>query len=384
MFDLWTPTKAGLHKIKKPDGKIDILWWDGGGWYSVNRKRADMILSVTKDYPDLLMNNRLGGDYPGDWSTTEQYIPATGLDYDWETCMTMNDTWGYRSWDQNWKSTESLLRSLIDIVSKGGNYLLNVGPKADGTFPEASVERLKEIGKWMKVNSESIYGTSASPFENIPWGRCTKKDSGSGITQLYLHVFDWPKDGKLEVPRILNEIKGTFLLGDRNKVQRQVIIRGDKLIIDVPAVAPDQICSVIRLDIKGDPVVMNPPVIESEAEILFDKMEVTLKSNVAGVNIRYTLDGTVPAEQSSLFVKEAPIILTGNTTVKAAIFKGGERVSEVRESTFSKQVPQPAEQLKDLKQGLRYQYFEGVWSEVPDFSNYKSVEEGIVYFFDVS
>ena len=113
----------------------------------------------------------------------------------------MNDTWGYRSWDENWKSTESLLRNLIDIVSKGGNYLLNIGPKADGTIPEASVERLKEIGKWMKTNSESIYGTTASPFENIPWGRCTKKDAGNGITQLYLHVFDWPEDGKLEVPR---------------------------------------------------------------------------------------------------------------------------------------------------------------------------------------
>jgi alpha-L-fucosidase len=365
-------------------GKIDILWWDGGGWYSVNRKRADMILTVTNEYPDLLMNNRLGGDYSCDWSTPEQYIPSTGLDYDWETCMTMNDTWGYRSWDHNWKSAESLLKNLIDIVSKGGNYLLNIGPKADGTIPEASVERLKTIGKWMKVNSESIYGTTTSPFENIPWGRCTKKDAGNGTTQLFLHVFDWPEDGKLEVPRILNETEGAFLLGDANRIHRQVNIWGDKLIIDVPVEPPDQICSVVRLDIKGGPVVMNPPLIEAEAELLFDKMEVILKSNVPEVTIRYTLDGTIPNDQSTVFMKEAPIILTGNATVKAALFMDRERVSEVREKAFSRQVPQPSEEVKDLKQGLRYQYFEGVWSEVPNYSSLKSEEEGIVYFFDVS
>lgn len=365
-------------------GKIDILWWDGGGWYSVNRKRADMILEVTKDYPDLLMNNRLGGDYPCDWSTPEQYIPPTGLDYDWETCMTMNDTWGYRSWDDNWKSAESLLQNLIDIVSKGGNYLLNIGPKADGTIPEASVERLKTIGKWMSVNSESIYGTTASPFENIPWGRCTKKDTGNGTTQLYLHVFDWPENGKLEVPRIMNEIENACLLGDDSRSRLPVIISGDKLIINVPPEAPDRICSVVRLDIKGEPVVLNPPLIEAEAELIFDKIEVKLKSNVPGVTIRYTLDGTIPAEQSSQFVKETPVILTENTKVKAALFINGERVSEVREKIFSKKVPQPSEEVKDMKQGLRYQYFEGVWSEVPDYSILKSEDEGIVYFFDVS
>jgi len=104
---------------------------------------------------------------------------------DWETCMTMNDTWGYKSYDTNWKSTETLIRNLIDIASKGGNYLLNVGPKADGTFPKESIDRLKQIGAWMKVNGEAIYGTKASPLKPLAWGRCTKKDN-----TLYLSVFN--------------------------------------------------------------------------------------------------------------------------------------------------------------------------------------------------
>ena len=131
---------------------------------------------------------------------------------------------------------------------------------------------------------------------------------------------------------VLNEIEGAFLLGDENRIQRKVITRGDKLIIDVPAEAPDQICSVVRLDIKGDPVVMNPPLIEAEAELLFDKMEVILRSNIPEVMIRYTLDGTIPTEQSSLYSEGAPVILTGNTTVKAALFsKGNVSVKSGRE-----------------------------------------------------
>jgi len=98
--------------------------------------------------------------------------------------MTMNHTWGYRKSDHDWKSAETLIRNLIDVASKGGNYLLNVGPKPDGTFPEASIERLKAIGKWMDVNGESIYGTQASPFGPLPWGRCTNKEE-KGKTTLY-------------------------------------------------------------------------------------------------------------------------------------------------------------------------------------------------------
>ncbi len=371
-----------VEEILTNYGDIDILWWDGGGWYNVNRKRADMILAVTDKYPNLIMNNRLGGDYQCDLKTPEQHIPATGLDYDWETCMTMNDTWGYRSWDHDWKSADDLIFKLVDIVSKGGNFLLNIGPKADGTIPQASIDRLKTVGRWMSVNGESIYGATANPFENVSWGRCTKKRTDNGNTHLYLHIFDWPTDGRLEIPRIDNEILGACLLAGNKKCD--FAINGDRLVLDIPKLAPDSICSVIRLDIKGDPVVINPPHIEAETDILYDKMEVSLSTGVPGVEVHYTTNGDSPDKQSPLYKKGSPIIVEGNATIKAALFRDGERVSETREKVFKKEAPLPAIIVETPKPGLLYGYYEGMWSNVPDFDKLGPNKEGVAYFCDLS
>src|SRR6266850_7578149 len=188
-----------------------VLWFDGEwqDWWT-EEDGQDLYRYVRALKPDIIINNRVGKgrqgmaglsktdcEYSGDFGTPEQQIPANGLPgIDWESCMTMNTTWGFKFYDDKWKSSETIIRNLIDIASKGGNYLLNVGPTAEGLIPPPSVERLRDVGNWMKRNGESIYGTTASPFASqLSFGRATSKPG-----RVYLEVFDWPADGNLRVP----------------------------------------------------------------------------------------------------------------------------------------------------------------------------------------
>ena len=247
-----------------------ILWWDTPA--GMNEERAAKILELLKLKPGVIHNNRLfkmAGHMGvvdmqnleankhdplfGDTETPEQYIPPTGIgDRDFEVCRTMNDIGGAKKGDNSWKSTKVILHQLIDIASKGGNYLLNIGPKADGTVPEPSVERLEDIGKWMAVNSESIYGTHASPFPKLPWGRCTQKHSKEGTT-LYLQVFDWPKDGKLLVPGLENEVKSARLLANGGELKFEKTPSG--VLIHVPEKALDPNATVIKVEMTCAPKV---------------------------------------------------------------------------------------------------------------------------------
>jgi len=245
----------------------EVLWFDGEwpAWYTEQDGR-DMYAFLRKLKPQLIINNRVGkgrkgmegmnkGDreYVGDFGTPEQRIPATGLaGVDWESCMTMNKTWGYKSYDHAWKSPKTLIRNIVDIASKGGNYLLNVGPTAEGLIPQPSVERLAAIGKWVKVNGESIYGTQASPFAKTPWGRCTKKLQ-NGQTTLYLHVFDWPADGKLNVPGLKSKVTAAYLLAaGPDKGSLAVAGSAEGVVISVPRQMPDPICTVVVLKLAGE------------------------------------------------------------------------------------------------------------------------------------
>ena len=245
-----------VKEILTKYGKISVLWWDTP--YEMTKERADLLLPLLKLQPGIIHNNRLGGGYKGDTETPEQFVPATGYPgRDWETCMTMNDTWGFKSTDHNWKSSETLIRTLVDIASKGGNFLLNVGPTSLGDIPAPSVERLAAVGAWMKDNKSSIYATTASPFKKLPWGRCTKVLGKDGAT-LYLHVFDWPTDGKLLVPGLKSKVgSASLLVGGKKLASRNT---ADGVEIDVPAQAPDKVSSTIKLIVKGALDVEQPQV----------------------------------------------------------------------------------------------------------------------------
>ena len=254
-----------VREILENYGGLDILWWDTPR--GMTEEAATALKDVADQYPDMLQNNRLYRPWPGDFSTPEQHVPPTGLDYDWEVCMTMNTSWGYKHFDHNWKSSETLIRMLVDIASKGGNLLLNVGPTAEGEIPEPSVERLKAMGTWMDVNGESIYGTGASPFFKLPWGRCTKRVTRRG-TDLYLHIFQWPKSNLLTVPGIAGDIRKISLLADPSQKLSFSFFDGD-LLIELPEEMPDPVNTVVLVKMKGQPSIQsNMPSLEEGAILL--------------------------------------------------------------------------------------------------------------------
>ena len=237
-----------------------VLWFDGAWqeWWT-EEDGKDLYKFVRSLKPHIIINNRVGRGrqgmqgmnktdqtYAGDFGTPEQQIPANGLPgVDWESCMTMNTTWGFKYYDDKWKSPEVLIRNLIDIASKGGNYLLNVGPTAEGLIPSQSVERLSAMGAWMKVNGESIYGTSASPFATqLEFGRATSKPG-----KVYLHVFNWPADGNLSIPAWGKSVKQGYLLTAR-KTSLKFNQSGERLTVQVPAHATDKIATVVVLETK--------------------------------------------------------------------------------------------------------------------------------------
>jgi alpha-L-fucosidase len=260
--------KNQLNELLTNYGKIGVLWFDGEWETTWTHERGkELYQYLRKMRPDLIINNRVDkgrtnmagktsdSTFYGDFGTPEQEIPSMGLPgVDWESCMTMNDHWGYNKNDHNWKSSEDLVRKLIDIASKGGNFLLNIGPTSDGVFPDPGTDRLKDIGEWMKENGESIYGTQASPFQKLEWGRCTQKVRGRE-TILYLHIFDWPKDGKVVVPGLKNKIVRAYALNDIDKKKLPIGKTAGEVSVSVSNSTKSNYASVVVLEIKGKPVV---------------------------------------------------------------------------------------------------------------------------------
>ncbi len=248
--------KPQLKELLTKYGDIGVMWFDGEWIPDYTSEMAKDLYNYLRNMkPDLIINNRIDkgrqgmkgvnaeGEFAGDFGTPEQLIPDTGVPgLKWESCMTMNDSWGYHKLDDNWKSSETLIHNLIDIVSKGGNFLLNVGPTSEGLIPDPSVERLTAMGEWMKINSESIYGVEPSPFEKPSWGRFSAK-----ANRIYAYIFDWPEEGSLTIPE-LKSISKAWLLADTQKSALKVTNSESGITIQLPAEAPDKIATVVVLE----------------------------------------------------------------------------------------------------------------------------------------
>ncbi|HWQ53847.1 MAG TPA: alpha-L-fucosidase [Bryobacteraceae bacterium] len=235
---------------------LGSVWFDGSWEHTAEElQSSEMISLIHSLQPNALINNRL--NLEADFSTPEQFIPAVGLknpdgsDRRWENCLTMTSHWwGYDRLETDYKPADQLIRTLVDVASKGGNLLLNIGPRPDGTIQQEFIDRLYAIGRWMAVNGEAIYGTSASPFPRLPfYGRCTSRPG-----TLYFHVYTWPADGKLVIPGLKNRVKSAYLLHDRAQplgFQQG----GDTWTIYVPREAPDPVASVVAVEIEGAPAI---------------------------------------------------------------------------------------------------------------------------------
>jgi len=240
-----------------------VFWFDGLN----NQEKYDgyqVVRMIREISPGTLVNNRLG--VPGDFGTPEQFvpdrIPVKGVEIQgpdtsqqnglpagvpsreemrtWETCMTINETWAYNQNDTKYKSTRDLIRTLVNAASRGGNFLLNVGPTPEGTIQPEFQERLRGIGQWLAANGDSIYGTTFGPLQNLPFGRTTAKGD-----VVYLHVYNWPSGGKLEIPDLKRRVLDVRLLDGGRKLEFNQSTAG--ITLHLPAQAPDADATVVAI-----------------------------------------------------------------------------------------------------------------------------------------
>jgi alpha-L-fucosidase len=258
-------SKPQLRELLSNYGPLGLVWFDRG--MDTPEHAREFIQMVRQLQPRCLINGRVGSygeDLMGDYQDmNDNGMPTGGLQEYWETPQTLNTTWGYSKFDQQWKTPGDVIHRMVEIVGKGGNYLLNIGPMADGTIPSPSAATLRRVGVWIEANGESIYGTSASPLPEQPWGRSTVKGD-----KVYLHVFSWPGDGRLPVPGLKNEVVAAYALTAPSRKLGVSSASGTSLIA-LPAKPLDDLDSVIVLQLAGPPQV-DPPTITQGSDAPFE------------------------------------------------------------------------------------------------------------------
>jgi len=361
--------ESHIRKLLTDYGPVSILWFDGlANHLKYDPERFHKLVRSLS--PDTLINDRLGDDF--DFVTPEQFIPKLGIPIrtgkppagvdpggdgffslvnsmfkvpglrgwirrqlkkyndgsleltpvmqetypspqryqPWETCMTMGQTWGYNPQETNWKTSRALIRNLVEVVSRGGNYLLNVGPTELGTFPPEATERLKQIGEWMRKHGESIYGATYTPLQGAEWGRATLKNE-----RIYLHLFEWPSSGRLKISGFPVSANKVSLL---NEAQLRFKQDGQELEIDLPDIDPDEDVPVLVVDFSdtGKALVNFSPEKETKTSTLqyIKKQAIAngwINSVINGVIafFTYRLRGPIPYAEAAIDILITVLII---------------------------------------------------------------------------
>jgi alpha-L-fucosidase len=237
-------THGQIRELMSNYGKIDILWYDMAVPLNAEEWRSvEMNEMVFQLQPDIVINNR--NLIPGDFSTPEQSTqPGKG---DWESCMTINDSWAYLAADHNWKSPQQLVQNLVECARDGGNYLLDIGPRADGSVPEPSVTRLKAIGRWLQKNGDAVYATQKCRFPHGNIGVYTRRGN-----TLYTVIYFWPGE-TMTVGGAKFKVKSARFLATGAPVS--FTQHGSQLIFsNLPANAPDDPVTVIAAECDSQPI----------------------------------------------------------------------------------------------------------------------------------
>lgn len=238
-------THGLIHDIMSNYGKIDVLWYDVDWPLTPEQWESErMNEMVFKLQPDIIVNNRNG--LRGDFSTPEQHVEAAETGRAWETCMTLNDSWGYQKADDNWKSAKTVIRNLVSCARDGGNYLLNIGPMPDGSIPEPIIQVFSEVGQWMQRNGHTIYESDLCQVRDSDYATFTR----TGNT-LYMHVYFWPGN-YVAISGLRTGVKSARLLVNDQEVK----FTQDKFqtkLIGLPVSAPDHPVTTIALECESVP-----------------------------------------------------------------------------------------------------------------------------------
>ncbi len=267
--------KPQVRELMTNYGPVGLVWFDRGMF--TMEQGLDFVNLVHGLQPGTLINGRVGSydmEFIGDYqSMSDNGMPAGGVEEYWETPMTLNQTWGYSKYDSLWKDPKTVITRLVEIVSRGGNFLLNIGPMGNGQIPEKTVSIFNSVGSWIDRYGEGIYGTTANPFGELPWGYCTVKGS-----KLYLFVSDPPSKGELVIAGLHNKVVGAEMLsGDKGKPV--VDQRGDSIYIKIPVKETDSPFTVVALEIEGKPSTDPPLTVQQPESTVLDYLTANTYGN---------------------------------------------------------------------------------------------------------